>query len=113
MTNANGEVTFTTIYPGWYQEQATHIHVEVTQSGVSKKVTQIASPEATNSEVVRTRRHFASPAPPNSRPAAPRIHGNDVYGAPRVFELQSERLRQHRENGRQNAAIVRIGLNET
>ena len=29
-TNSNGEVTFTTIYPGWYQGRATHIHLEVT-----------------------------------------------------------------------------------
>src|SRR5262249_52733519 len=29
-TDANGEVTFTTIYPGWYQGRATHIHLEVT-----------------------------------------------------------------------------------
>ena len=29
-TDANGEVTFTTIYPGWYQGRATHIHIEVT-----------------------------------------------------------------------------------
>jgi protocatechuate 3,4-dioxygenase beta subunit len=50
-TNANGEVTFTTIYPGWYMGRATHIHVEVTQNGVSRKVTQIAFPEATNNEV--------------------------------------------------------------
>jgi protocatechuate 3,4-dioxygenase beta subunit len=28
-TNGNGEVTFTTIYPGWYQGRATHIHIEV------------------------------------------------------------------------------------
>jgi protocatechuate 3,4-dioxygenase beta subunit len=44
-TNSMGEVTFTTIYPGWYQGRATHIHVEVTVGGVSKKVTQIAFPE--------------------------------------------------------------------
>jgi len=50
-TNANGEVTFTTIYPGWYQGRATHIHVEVTINGVSSKVTQIAFPEATNRTV--------------------------------------------------------------
>jgi protocatechuate 3,4-dioxygenase beta subunit len=50
-TDANGRVTFTTVYPGWYQGRATHIHVEVTQNGVSKKVTQIAFPEATNNEV--------------------------------------------------------------
>jgi protocatechuate 3,4-dioxygenase beta subunit len=45
-TNANGEVVFTTIFPGWYQGRATHIHVEVTIGGVSRRVTQIALPES-------------------------------------------------------------------
>jgi len=50
-TNAGGEVTFTTIYPGWYQGRATHIHLEVTINGVSRKVTQIAFPESVNNTV--------------------------------------------------------------
>jgi protocatechuate 3,4-dioxygenase beta subunit len=50
-TDANGEVTFTTIYPGWYQGRATHIHIEVTIGGVSRKVTQIAFPESINNAV--------------------------------------------------------------
>ena len=50
-TNSNGEVTFTTIYPGWYQGRATHIHAEVTIGGVSRKVTQIAFPESVNNTV--------------------------------------------------------------
>jgi protocatechuate 3,4-dioxygenase beta subunit len=50
-TNTNGEVTFTTIYPGWYQGRATHIHVEVTMAGRSVKVTQIAFPESVNNTV--------------------------------------------------------------
>ena len=50
-TNANGEVVFTTIYPGWYAGRATHIHVDVTMGGRSVKVTQIAFPEAVNSTV--------------------------------------------------------------
>jgi len=53
-TNSNGEVTFTTIYPGWYQGRATHIHVEVTINGVSTKVTQIAFPDALNTTVYAT-----------------------------------------------------------
>jgi len=53
-TNSNGEVTFTTIYPGWYQGRATHIHVEVTMSGRSVKVTQIAFPESINNAVYGT-----------------------------------------------------------
>jgi len=50
-TNSNGEVTFTTIYPGWYQGRATHIHVEVTMGGRSVKVTQMAFPETINNSV--------------------------------------------------------------
>ena len=29
----NGQVTFTTIHPGWYAGRATHIHVDVYRSG--------------------------------------------------------------------------------
>ena len=53
-TNSNGEVTFTTIYPGWYQGRATHIHLEVMINGVSRKVTQIAFPESVNNTVYRS-----------------------------------------------------------
>ena len=53
-TNGSGEVTFTTIYPGWYQGRATHIHVEVTVNGTSRKVTQMAFPESVNNSVYST-----------------------------------------------------------
>lgn len=45
-TNANGLVTFTSIYPGWYSGRAPHIHVHIyNASGKSLLVTQIAFPE--------------------------------------------------------------------
>jgi protocatechuate 3,4-dioxygenase beta subunit len=50
-TDANGRVTFTTIYPGWYQGRATHNHVEVTRNGQSLKATQIAFPDSINNDV--------------------------------------------------------------
>ena len=50
-TSSDGAVTFTTIYPGWYQGRATHIHIEVKIGGVSRKVTQIAFPESVNNAV--------------------------------------------------------------
>ena len=53
-TDSNGRVTFVTIYPGWYQGRATHIHVEVTINGRSAKVTQIAFPEDITAQVYRT-----------------------------------------------------------
>jgi len=47
-TDANGLVTFTSIFPGWYNGRATHIHVHIyNASGKSLKVTQIAFPEGT------------------------------------------------------------------
>jgi protocatechuate 3,4-dioxygenase beta subunit len=53
-TNPDGQVTFSTIYPGWYQGRATHIHVEVVRNGSSVKVTQIAFPESANAAVYGT-----------------------------------------------------------
>ncbi|HTV01791.1 MAG TPA: hypothetical protein VMF13_14685 [Luteitalea sp.] len=59
VTNAAGEATFTTLYPGWYQGRATHIHVEVARAGQSLKVTQIAFPEDV-SATVHTQGVYAS-----------------------------------------------------
>jgi protocatechuate 3,4-dioxygenase beta subunit len=50
-TDASGQVNFTTIYPGWYQGRATHIHIEVKVQSRSVKVTQIAFPESINNTV--------------------------------------------------------------
>lgn len=44
-TTSSGEVTFTSIFPGWYSGRAPHIHVHVYDAGgTSLKVTQIAFP---------------------------------------------------------------------
>jgi len=50
-TDANGKVTFRTLYPGWYQGRATHIHVEIFVNDVTVKTTQIAFPENVSSAV--------------------------------------------------------------
>ncbi len=51
-TDTNGMVAFKSIFPGWYQSRATHIHVHIyNSSGVSLLVTQIAFPEGTDSAV--------------------------------------------------------------
>lgn len=52
-SDASGRVLFNTIYPGWYQGRATHIHVDVWVSGRLVKSTQIAFPENTSAEVYR------------------------------------------------------------
>ncbi|WP_241775201.1 intradiol ring-cleavage dioxygenase [Chryseobacterium sp. ERMR1:04] len=52
-TDTNGKVNFTSIFPGWYNGRATHIHVHVyNTAGQSLLVTQIAFPEGSDSAVV-------------------------------------------------------------
>jgi protocatechuate 3,4-dioxygenase beta subunit len=53
-TDASGRVTFRTIYPGWYQGRATHIHAQVFIAGAAIKTTQVAFPEDVTSAVYRT-----------------------------------------------------------
>ncbi|WP_184874004.1 T9SS type A sorting domain-containing protein [Chryseobacterium sp. G0240] len=49
-TDAAGLVTFTSIFPGWYNGRATHIHVHIYKAdGTSLLVTQIAFPEGNTS----------------------------------------------------------------
>lgn len=51
-TDSKGTVSFLSIFPGWYQGRAPHVHVEVlTASGSSLLVTQIAFPENVSSAV--------------------------------------------------------------
>ncbi len=50
-SDASGKVTFDTVYPGWYQGRATHIHIEVFVNGSSVKTTQMAFPEDVTAQV--------------------------------------------------------------
>jgi len=52
ITDSEGKVRFTSIFPGWYQGRATHIHVHIySATGASLLVTQIAFPEGSTSAV--------------------------------------------------------------
>src|SRR5262249_58722391 len=68
-TDASGQVVFTTIYPGWYQGRATHIHVEVKINGVSRKVTQMAFTESVNAAVYASGVYAARGANPTANAA--------------------------------------------
>ena len=46
MTDANGEVEFTTIFPGWYNGRVCHIHFQVFVSSVYSAVSQLGFPQA-------------------------------------------------------------------
>lgn len=55
VTNANGQVTFTTIYPGWYAGRITHIHMQVYLNNnlavTATATSQMAFPQAITQEV--------------------------------------------------------------
>ena len=47
MTDANGEVNFVTIFPGWYTGRICHIHFQVYVSSVYAAISQLTFPIAT------------------------------------------------------------------
>ena len=54
-TNTDGEVSFISIFPGWYPGRAPHLHLEIkSSSGESLLVTQTAFPEDISTEVYTT-----------------------------------------------------------
>ncbi|MFT3906665.1 MAG: hypothetical protein QM718_10205 [Steroidobacteraceae bacterium] len=50
-TDACGEVTFTTIFPGWYTSRYTHLHIAVSLGSTSEAVTQMTWPASIISTV--------------------------------------------------------------
>ncbi len=75
LADANGQVQFTTIYPGWYQGRATHIHLEVFVAGILKKTTQITFPE-TISDAVHVTSLYAAHGTNTMRNSADGIFNN-------------------------------------
>lgn len=59
VTDANGQVGFTSIFPGWYSGRAPHIHVHIyNASGKSLLVTQIAFPTSVCDTVYTTATNY-------------------------------------------------------
>lgn len=55
VTNAQGVVEFTTIYPGWYQGRTIHIHAKVHLDNRTVLTTQLFFDEAVTNDVLATR----------------------------------------------------------
>jgi protocatechuate 3,4-dioxygenase beta subunit len=53
-TDSDGNVTFTTIYPGWYGGRITHIHLRAYMGNNLEVTTQLAFPEAITTAVYNT-----------------------------------------------------------
>ncbi len=64
-TDAKGEVSFISIFPGWYPGRAPHIHVDVLQAGKIVLSTQVAFPEKSTAEVYASRGYKGKEDTPN------------------------------------------------
>jgi protocatechuate 3,4-dioxygenase beta subunit len=54
ISDTNGLVQFTSIYPGWYTGRVTHIHVQIYVGTSLRLTTQIAFPDAVSTAVYNT-----------------------------------------------------------
>jgi hypothetical protein len=78
-TNAQGVATLKTIYPGWYQGRAVHIHVKAHVSGNVVHTGQLFFPAAVTAAVYRNapyRTHGTTPDTPNADDSIFRNGGN-------------------------------------
>lgn len=50
-TNSKGQVTFTTIYPGWYPGRTMHIHFKVWRNGSEVMTSQFFASDADNAKI--------------------------------------------------------------
>lgn len=79
VANADGVVSFQTIFPGWYRGRATHIHVHVYDAdGRSLLVTQIAFPEDVAKTVHTTATDFYTNGEQDTTNSRDNVFGNDV-----------------------------------
>jgi protocatechuate 3,4-dioxygenase beta subunit len=78
-TNANGVAVIDTIYPGWYQGRAVHVHVKVHVHGNVLHTGQLFFPPAVTAAVYRNepyRNHGTKPDTPNASDAIFRNGGD-------------------------------------
>src|SRR6185295_15346466 len=74
ITDANGQVQFTSIYPGWYPGRATHLHIDVFANNLLVRTTQIAFDEAVSNVVHVSPLYVASGINPTTN------MGDGVFG---------------------------------
>ena len=75
VSDADGAVTFATIYPGWYRGRAVHIHLEVHAGGSVVHTGQLFFDDAETDTL------YAATEPYSSRSARDTLNANDsIYG---------------------------------
>jgi protocatechuate 3,4-dioxygenase beta subunit len=99
LTDGDGKATFTTIFPGWYQGRAVHIHFKI-RSGRTEFTSQFFFDESLNDVIL-------AQAPYSQRPAANRLR-NERDGNFR--EAGDQMILKPTKNGDQYTASFDVGL---
>jgi len=89
-TNRGGQVTFTTIYPGWPGDRATHIFVRIYDGITPKKTLQLGFPDAINATVYADPHRYVkgqSPITNNVDPVFGDAPEGGTYGGRREFQI--------------------------
>lgn len=103
VSDANGNVTFVTSYPGWYTGRATHIHFKVRLNASTYVTSQFCFPDATNAAIYQTPLYVAhgnnpitnaqdnifNAAEPQYLTVYPTNNGNGTYSATYTIGVSS------------------------
>ncbi|CAA2137267.1 Catechol 1,2-dioxygenase 1 [Hyphomicrobium sp. ghe19] len=76
MTDADGRVSFNTVYPGWYPGRTPHIHVKVFLNETSLVIGQIYFPDDFSARIYSTREPYNARAVPDTTNATDWIYGD-------------------------------------
>jgi protocatechuate 3,4-dioxygenase beta subunit len=76
-TDFKGQVTFTSVYPGWYAGRATHMYVRVFRGTTLLKTTQLAFPEDVSQSVYAVSPYAANGPNPTTNAADP-VFGDGI-----------------------------------
>lgn len=116
MTNDNGTVQFATIYPGWYEGRAIHIHIKVRDYDRSNETLEWTSQFYLNNsinELVHTQPPYSEHGP------VPMTNEEDfIYTGPSTDGLIEANTGQHlmldiRKDGEGYVGTFNVGLNAT
>jgi protocatechuate 3,4-dioxygenase beta subunit len=116
MTDTNGTVQFTTIYPGWYEGRAIHIHIKVRDYDGSNETLEWTSQFYLNNsinELVHTQRPYSEHGP------VPMTNEEDfIYTGPSSDGLIQNNTGQHlmldvKEGEQGYVGTFNVGVNAT
>jgi protocatechuate 3,4-dioxygenase beta subunit len=89
-TTRGGQVTFTTLYPGWTGERSTHIHVRIYDGATLRTTLQLGFPDAINATVYADAQRYVkgqSPITNDVDPVFGDTPGAGTYGGRREFQI--------------------------